>query len=59
MNFPSLDHKLRICPCEVTQTLGHDNRVAIDEGNRRRPDEMILEYIDAGLARGDCGQRVL
>ena len=48
-----------LLPCEVTQTLRDDDRVTLDEGDRGRADEVLLDALDSGLAGGDRGQRVL
>ena len=55
----ALDHQQRIGLGEVTQALGGLDRVAGDEGDRRRTRRSVVERVDARVLGRDPGQRVL
>src|SRR4051812_47328692 len=55
----ALDDKGGVRLGKVTQTLGRLDHVAVDEGDRGRTGQQVVEAVDAHLGGGDLGQRVL
>ncbi len=54
-----LEDEQRVVLGEVLQPLGTLDRIALDERDRARPGEQLLEALDTGLAGGPLGERVL